>query len=285
MRTYEEFPVYVPLGEERLSAVVCVPADSPRDLGVLLVAGGNMGRTHANRMWVQIARLLAARGVASIRFDYHGMGDSSSLESMHFDIEKPLVGDVRAVADFLQRATGVRHLASVATCYGARTAIAVAAERPDVIHVTALPFPLFRGTRLGTRSRVRERVNRFRLGGALLERPAVLRLRRRLAGNRTLEGGQVSPGLVRDLEVLLGRGTVTFVYGDRTRYLAELREALAVLEPRLDAGQRHRLRVTVIKDMDLHRYATVAEQEIAIEHAVGSIDEAARRVDLRAMST
>lgn len=278
---YEEFPVFVELRDERLSSVVCVPTEGVKDLGVLLVAGGNMGRTHQNRMWVQIARLLADQGIPSIRFDYHGMGDSTSVESIHFDIENPLVGDVNAVADFLRRATGVRNLACIATCYGARTAIAVAAERPDVVHVTALPFPLFRGTRLGARTRLRERVARLRVGSTLLELPPVLRLRRRLAGDRTLEGGEVSPGLVRDLDALLRRGTVRFVYGDRTRYLAELQEALAVLEPRLDAVRRERLEVVVIKDMDLHRYATVGEQEIAIEHAVASIAEAARRVDLR----
>src|SRR5688500_18185877 len=117
-RAWREFPVFLPMGEERLCAVITAPADGApaHDLGAVLLTGGNYTRTHRNRMWVRTARALAEKGFASIRVDYHGVGDSTG--TAHFDMEIPFDKDALAAAAFLKRATGVQKLAVVATCFG-----------------------------------------------------------------------------------------------------------------------------------------------------------------------
>jgi pimeloyl-ACP methyl ester carboxylesterase len=269
---YREFPVFLPVGDYHLCAVVCAPIGEVGDLGVVLLSGGNITRTHRNGMWVRAARTLAERGYASIRFDYHGVGDSTGTTM--FDLERPFLQDVQAVAGFLRRATGITRLALAATCFGARSALAAAARRDDVVLVTMFPTPLRRGTRRASRSRTRDRIRRTGFGWSLLRKPLVVRLRRRLAGGRRLPGGTVSPNVVQDLSTFLGKGQVRFIYGERASYLQELRECVALVERHISREERDRLRIDVIPGAELHRFASLQEQDIAISRAVDSVLEA-----------
>jgi pimeloyl-ACP methyl ester carboxylesterase len=270
--TYEEHPGFVSMGGERMCAVVCLPEADVREPGVVLLSGAN-GRTHRNRMWVRLARALADRGIPSIRFDYPGIGDSTAVKGMRFDIERPMVAEVEAAASFLQRAAGVRRLALVATCFGARTAIAFAAQHRDAVAVTAFPSPLLTQVRISARSRVRQEVQRTRVGWALLRSPLILRIRRSVAGRSRPRDGVVSQRTVDDLVAFLARGTVRFVYGEETTYLDDLKRCVAQTSPRLDDEARGRLIVDIIPGIDLHRYATLEEQDTAIDKALASISE------------
>lgn len=49
---------------------------APHTRGVLMVVGGPQYRAGSHRQFVLLARTLAAQGVAAMRFDYRGMGDS-----------------------------------------------------------------------------------------------------------------------------------------------------------------------------------------------------------------
>ncbi len=76
-------------GGDALVGVLSAPeAPSPR--GVLIVVGGPQYRAGSHRQFTLLARDLAASGVASLRFDYRGMGDSSgetrTFESVNEDI-------------------------------------------------------------------------------------------------------------------------------------------------------------------------------------------------------
>src|SRR5258706_12410606 len=53
-------------------------------------------RSHRNRMWIEGARRLAAQGFSSVRFDYHGCGDSGG-DSAVLDPHRPYPDDVVAV--------------------------------------------------------------------------------------------------------------------------------------------------------------------------------------------
>lgn len=277
---FEEFPVFVPAGGERLCAVVCAPAGEIRDLGVLLLTGANMTRTHRNGMWVRAARALAGEGFTSVRFDYHGNGDSTGTAS--FDLEQPFDEDVNAVADFLRRATGIRHLAVVATCFGARTAMAVAAQRADVVLLTMFPTPLIHRRPHAVRTRVRQRMRHSRFGGALLHNRLVLKLRRAVVRSRGARGGSVSKRAIEDLTAFLRRGRVRFVYGRDVSYLRELRTALAEIERSLNPEQRRNIEVELVEGVELHRFATLDEQAIAIRHAVTAVAQAHGSAERRA---
>ena len=76
-------------GNDSLVGVLAIP-DKPALRGVLIVVGGPQYRAGSHRQFTLLARDLAASGIASLRFDYRGMGDSSgearSFESVHEDI-------------------------------------------------------------------------------------------------------------------------------------------------------------------------------------------------------
>jgi len=76
-------------GGESLVGVLALP-DAPSVRGVLIVVGGPQYRAGSHRQFTLLARELARSGVASLRFDYRGMGDSSgparSFEAVDEDI-------------------------------------------------------------------------------------------------------------------------------------------------------------------------------------------------------
>jgi uncharacterized protein len=61
---------------EQLISVIAKPT-STRDIGILIVVGGPQYRVGSHRQFVLLARQLAEAGIATMRFDYRGMGDSS----------------------------------------------------------------------------------------------------------------------------------------------------------------------------------------------------------------
>ena len=79
---------------DRLYGVLEVPVPAHRR-GVLIVVGGPQYRAGSHRQFTLLARSLAAQGVASMRFDYRGMGDS---EGAMRDFEDVGV-DLRAAID------------------------------------------------------------------------------------------------------------------------------------------------------------------------------------------
>jgi pimeloyl-ACP methyl ester carboxylesterase len=58
-----------------LVGIIDVP-ERPIVRGVLVVSGGPQYRVGSHRQYALMARLLAPRGIAVMRFDYRGMGDS-----------------------------------------------------------------------------------------------------------------------------------------------------------------------------------------------------------------
>jgi pimeloyl-ACP methyl ester carboxylesterase len=119
-----EHPVFVPVGGEHLAAIVTVPDGEPRGLIALLQGGGGAPRSHQGAMWKIAARLAAERGLAAVRLDWRGVGDSTGRVTM--ELRHPAADDAGAVIGFAQRATGTEHLGLAGNCYGARTALGVA---------------------------------------------------------------------------------------------------------------------------------------------------------------
>jgi hypothetical protein len=265
-----EFPVWVPMDDERLAAVVCAPDGEVEDLGVLLLTGGNYTRAHRNRMWVRAARELARLGVPSIRVDYHGVGDSTGR--VVFGLEDPLVADAVAAADFLKRAAGTRRLAIVATCFGGRAAAAASAVRDDVVATTVFPLPVEVPATTPARPPLRRRLRRWlkgsELGARVLRDPRVKRARVAVAERRPGSALVVSPRFRRDVGGAARRGTVRFVFGETSKELPGLRRLLDELRDELEPDAFDRIEVEVVRGTDLGRFQTLADQEVVVDRAV-----------------
>ncbi|HYB23141.1 MAG TPA: alpha/beta hydrolase, partial [Solirubrobacteraceae bacterium] len=71
-----ERPLFLEGPSGRLFGVLCEPLGTRLQLTALLLNAGPQRRTGPNRMWVEIARRWAARGVPTLRLDADGIGDA-----------------------------------------------------------------------------------------------------------------------------------------------------------------------------------------------------------------
>ena len=107
------------------------PAIGAAPWGVLLFNAGVIHRVGAHRTNVKLARLLAAQGIAALRFDLHGMGDSQRADGS-LSYKEQVVADLRAAMDALQSNTGVQRFALVGFCSGALPSYWTAQADPRV---------------------------------------------------------------------------------------------------------------------------------------------------------
>lgn len=99
------------------------PQPAPR--GVLIVVGGPQYRAGSHRQFTLLARSLAAQGIAALRFDYRGMGDSQGAMRSFEDVQD----DLRAAVDaFTRTAPQVREVVIWGLCDAASAALFYAAQ-------------------------------------------------------------------------------------------------------------------------------------------------------------
>lgn len=97
-------------------------AQTPGELGLVLLVGGPQYRAGSHRQYVELARAAAAAGVTTLRFDFRGLGDS---EGELLDFKQGLQGDdIAAAIDALQAACpAIRRIALWGLCGGATAAL------------------------------------------------------------------------------------------------------------------------------------------------------------------
>lgn len=105
--------------------------EAPRGDGVVLCNPLGLEMTRAHRGYRALAERLAAAGIAALRFDWHGTGDSSG-EERDPDRVATWVGDLHLAIDELRRRSGAGEVALVGLRAGAALAAHVAAERGDI---------------------------------------------------------------------------------------------------------------------------------------------------------
>ncbi len=113
---------------------LCTPGDGTASLGVLLCPPVGEEEHNAHETFRELAHALAREGVASLRLDYHGTGDSLG----RWDDPGRVEAWTTSVADGLEalRAAGVARVALAGMRVGA--ALAVAAARRDGLDLRAL---------------------------------------------------------------------------------------------------------------------------------------------------
>lgn len=100
----------------------------PARTALLIIVGGPQYRVGSHRQFALLARHLAARGHAVLRFDYRGMGDG---EGEAHDFEG-VAADIRAAVDaLLAAAPEVERVALWGLCDAASAALLYCAERRD----------------------------------------------------------------------------------------------------------------------------------------------------------
>ena len=106
-------------GDDDLVGVLALP-DHSASQGVVIVVGGPQYRAGSHRQFTLLARDLARSGVASLRFDYRGMGDSGGAARTF----ERSAEDIRVATDELIRAVPtVREVALWGLCDAASAAL------------------------------------------------------------------------------------------------------------------------------------------------------------------
>lgn len=123
----DETPVFFPAPSgDTLFGIHTRPTGEDRRVGVVIVQGGDTVNVsmHRNRLAVRLARELAALGYHSIRFDYHGLGESTGqIKRLH--LHHPFTDDVEGAAGYLAT-QGIGDLVLMGACFGSRTALSAA---------------------------------------------------------------------------------------------------------------------------------------------------------------
>jgi len=95
---YTEQAIVFDCDGSRLIGIVTLP-ETPAETGVVIVVGGPQYRAGSHRQFTLLARHLAEQGIASMRFDYRGMGDSEGKMRNFESVDD----DIRASIDTLLR--------------------------------------------------------------------------------------------------------------------------------------------------------------------------------------
>ncbi len=98
----DEIMVWIPAGDHRVPGTLALPAAAPGDRvpAVLLLHGDLSSRDENGDMFARLAAALAAHGIASLRIDFAGSGDS---EEPDLALDYPgMVLDATASLDYLR---------------------------------------------------------------------------------------------------------------------------------------------------------------------------------------
>lgn len=111
-----------------LVGIVAQSAAAPlKDLGIVILNSGIIHRVGPNRLFVRLARLLAAEGYLVMRFDLSGIGDSEARADGLAPLEAALA-DIREVLDSLEATRNVGRVILVGLCSGADHSVIYSAQ-------------------------------------------------------------------------------------------------------------------------------------------------------------
>jgi pimeloyl-ACP methyl ester carboxylesterase len=109
-------------------------------LGVVLLNAGIVHRVGPGRVYVKIARELAARGFTVLRFDFSGIGDSL-VRHDPVPFHESAVEEAQAAMDVLQTEKGISRFLLLGGCSGARVSLDTASLDARVYGAILINFP------------------------------------------------------------------------------------------------------------------------------------------------
>jgi pimeloyl-ACP methyl ester carboxylesterase len=233
-------PVFFPAGRETVFGLF-TPAPAAKGPGVVILSGGLHGTSTVgrNRTFLRLAERLASAGYPVLRFDYHGIGESTGLAG-GFGSDAPFATDAVAAARWMED-QGIDQIVLLGKCFGARLAWAAAGDVRGLAGVVAIDSPMHHygkgerriteHVRAGTVELVRRTVRPETLRGLLdpkrrrsyqhVAQAKVRALRNRVSGDSSTDGDysdRVSRSLVSSFERLVERRVpVLFLYGSQDK--------------------------------------------------------------------
>lgn len=268
-------------GNQRsLVGVLTHPSDHTRStpgVGVLLLNAGIVHRVGPGRIYVKIARELAARGFTVVRFDFSGIGDSKSrCDDLPFD--KSAVEEVQSAMGLLQADYGIRRFVLLGGCSGARVSLDTASLDARVSGAILINFPSPDEAELETDAVMRKNSHyvrnfairsgqswrRFFTGQADYKKLAstlLFEIRRRVTGEpMALHQGASFRASV---EPLLGRGMhPVFVCSEGDSRLEDLRRLGGTFFKRM--CRERKIDLTVVPRSD-HTFSSLVDHERLID--------------------
>jgi pimeloyl-ACP methyl ester carboxylesterase len=139
--THLEQPVFFDAKGEDLFGVFTRPDGEPNGVAVLTLFGaGPFPTLGKNQVRVRLARQLAELGYHVLRIDYRGIGESGG-EPREPTLTELWVDDATGAVRWL-RSEGFNRIVIVGVCFGARTAIAIQAEVPELAGMVLIAPPV-----------------------------------------------------------------------------------------------------------------------------------------------
>jgi pimeloyl-ACP methyl ester carboxylesterase len=209
-RELREIPFFAAAGGEHVAAVAAVP-ELPR--ATVLMVGGTSGYQFVgSTFFARLALRLSELGVASVRLDYVGVGDSTGDVKEWSVLEmESVIEQSRSALSAAQAEIGPTPLLTVGMCYGGRVALSFAGD-PDCRGVVCLGTPI---ATFGGWTAMRQRARRWPILSRLRRNALLRRLLVKPTHRVMLERGLAADVL--DAFAHAGRVPQLFLYSRSSR--------------------------------------------------------------------
>lgn len=299
---YREEPVWLRVEDEQIFGMWTTPRSDPSGVAIVLLTGGAwVPSVNRNRLWVKLARELAAHGHASIRLDYHGVGESTGdLVGYRLVDLKP---DLLACLQWVKE-QGHQEVVILGACFGARLAMSVVPLFDDISGLVLLAPPVWDSEGASGNFEVGSKLKELPKGD-LLRRLADKRqrvvIRRVLAGRaqavwRRARGGRgpdsvadqkVGPNFLRSMaQIVEERIPTVLVYGAEEPMYQDYVEAGRGRLGKITQGTDRLIKIEML-GTPVHRLLPVKVQEEVVREApkwVRELRDARRAMNEEAMA-
>lgn len=252
-----EVPVFIPRTGGHLAAVITIPRSEPTGL-VLLLTGIGLPQVIGGNLWSRVASHLTEHSLASVRFDYEGIGESTGLVTQFALSEtESVVEQALAVLETTRRALGVKRFALAGSCIGSRVTLELA-RRPDCLAAVCLAAPLIDP---GSWTRMRRRSQRWRLAAFIRSQRA---LRKAVVGpvKRVLTKSSASGKLIESVMAAVGHARLLFLYSESPRdyYSERIKRLLDDTGAALSEEERQRFEVRILREGPLTAFDALSPE-------------------------